>query len=111
MELIPSLHHCIRRRTISCLAPVLVPLLKIHDLGSPSCICKKFIDYIIIVKPLWCRSNSHKISPIRSIQSLGKAEILKMLDEQVAEGKPRELTAVCRFCNTEYTYTEKDLIG
>ena len=44
------------------------------------------------------------------IKSLGKAEILKMLDEQVAEGKPRELTAVCRFCNTEYTFTEKDLI-
>lgn len=47
----------------------------------------------------------------RKIQSLGKAEILKMLDEQVAEGKARELTAVCRFCNTEYTYTEKDLLG
>ena len=46
----------------------------------------------------------------KKIQSLGKAEILKMLDEQVAEGKARELTAVCRFCNTEYTYSEKDLL-
>ncbi len=45
----------------------------------------------------------------QKIKSLGKAEILKMLDEQEAEGKPRELTAVCRFCNTEYTYTEADL--
>ena len=44
------------------------------------------------------------------IKSLGKAEILKMLDEQVAEGKPRELTAICRFCNSEYTFTEKDLV-
>ena len=44
------------------------------------------------------------------IKSLGKAEILKMLDEQVSEGKPRELTAICRFCNGEYTFTEKDLI-
>lgn len=44
------------------------------------------------------------------IKSLGKGEILKMLDEQVAEGKPRELTAVCRFCNSEYTFTEKELI-
>lgn len=44
------------------------------------------------------------------IKSLGKGEILKMLDEQVAEGKARELTAVCRFCNTEYTFTEKELI-
>ena len=44
------------------------------------------------------------------IKSLGKAEILKMLDEQVAEGKKRELTAVCRFCNSEYTFSESDLI-
>ena len=45
------------------------------------------------------------------IKSLGRAEIEKMLDEQVAEGKPRELTAVCRFCNSEYTFTEKDLLS
>lgn len=44
------------------------------------------------------------------IKSLGKAEIAKMLDEQEAEGKPRELTAICRFCNTEYTYSEKTLL-
>ncbi len=44
------------------------------------------------------------------IRSLGKGEILKMLDEQESEGKPRELTAVCRFCNSEYTFTEKNLI-
>ena len=44
------------------------------------------------------------------IKSLGKSEILKMLDEQVAEGKPRELTAICRFCNSEYTFTEKELV-
>ncbi len=43
--------------------------------------------------------------------SLGKKELTNLLNEQQAEGKPRELTAVCRFCNTEYTFTEKDLIG
>ena len=47
----------------------------------------------------------------KKILSLGKAELGKMLDEQQAEGKPRELTAVCRFCNTEYTFDEKTLIG
>lgn len=47
---------------------------------------------------------------LEKIKSLGKGEILKMLDEQVAEGKPRELTAVCRFCNSEYTFTEKELV-
>ncbi len=45
------------------------------------------------------------------IKSLGRAEIEKMLEEQEAEGKPRELTAVCRFCNSEYTFTEADLLG
>ena len=44
------------------------------------------------------------------IKSLGKGEILKMLDEQEAEGKARELTAICRFCNSEYTFTEKELV-
>ena len=46
----------------------------------------------------------------KKIQSLGEKEILTMLDEQVAEGKPRELTAICRFCNSEYTFTESDLL-
>lgn len=44
------------------------------------------------------------------IKALGKGEILKMLDEQEAEGKARELTAVCRFCNSEYTFTERELV-
>ncbi len=42
------------------------------------------------------------------ILSLGKAEIANMYNEQEAEGKPRELTAVCRFCNSEYTFVESD---
>ena len=47
----------------------------------------------------------------KKIMSLGKGEVKTLLDEQEAEGKTRELTAVCRFCNNEYTYTEKDLLG
>lgn len=47
----------------------------------------------------------------KKIKSLGKGEILKMLDEQEQEGKARELTAVCRFCNSEYTFTESDLLN
>ena len=45
------------------------------------------------------------------IKSVGKTEILKMLDEEVAEGKSRELTAVCRFCNTSYKFSEKELLS
>ena len=44
------------------------------------------------------------------ICSLGKKELSNLLNEQEAEGKPRELTAVCRFCNGEYTFTERELI-
>ena len=47
---------------------------------------------------------------LKKILSLGQKDILTMLDEQEAEGKPRELTAVCRFCNTDYTFTEKELV-
>ncbi len=46
----------------------------------------------------------------KKMRSLGEKEIINMLNEQEAEGKPRELTAVCRFCNSEYTFTEKDLL-
>lgn len=45
------------------------------------------------------------------ILSLGKEEIMNMYNEQEAEGKPRELTAVCRFCNTEYTFKESDFFS
>ena len=48
---------------------------------------------------------------LAKIKSLGRSEIANMLDEQEAEGKPRELTAICRFCNTEYTFGERELLG
>lgn len=44
------------------------------------------------------------------IRRLGREEILKLFDEQEAEGKPRELEVVCRFCNTRYVFHEKDLL-
>ena len=47
----------------------------------------------------------------KKIMSLGKKEVMNMLNEQEAEGKPHELTAICRFCNSEYTYSEKELLG
>ncbi len=47
---------------------------------------------------------------LKKIRSLSKTEIQRMLSEQEAEGKPRELTAVCRFCGSEYTFGEKVLL-
>ena len=45
----------------------------------------------------------------KKIKSLGEKEIMSMLDEQEKEGKKRELTAICHFCNSEYTFDEKEL--
>ncbi len=55
-----------------------------------------------------CDCSSERM--LSKIRSLGKKEIADMLSEQEAEGKPRELTAVCRFCNSEYTFDEKTLL-
>ena len=56
-----------------------------------------------------CDCSSERMK--KKIMSLGTKEVANLLDEQEAEGKARELTAICRFCNSEYTYTEKDLLG
>lgn len=47
----------------------------------------------------------------KKMRSIGPAELLKMLDEQEAEGNPRDLTAVCRFCESEYKFTEEELLS
>lgn len=47
----------------------------------------------------------------KKIRALGAAEIKSMFDEQESEGKPRVLTAVCHFCNSEYSFDEKDLLS
>ena len=47
----------------------------------------------------------------KKILSLGRTEVANLLDEQQAEGKPRELTAECRFCNSKYTFSEKELLS
>lgn len=45
----------------------------------------------------------------RALITLGKPELLKMLDEQVAEGKPPVLTVNCRFCDKTQTFTRDDI--
>lgn len=47
----------------------------------------------------------------KKVLSLGNEQVKKMLDEQESEGKARELTAVCRFCNSSYTFGEEELLG
>ncbi|MCQ2428148.1 MAG: Hsp33 family molecular chaperone HslO [Clostridia bacterium] len=47
---------------------------------------------------------------LRAVSSIGEKDILKLLDEQEAEGKPRELEVACRFCDKKYTFGEKTLL-
>ena len=44
-----------------------------------------------------------------ALHSLGQKELRRMLDEQLAEGKPEELEICCRFCNSKYRFDAKQL--
>ena len=46
----------------------------------------------------------------KAMRSIDPKEIRKMFDEQIAEGKAEELEIVCRFCNTKYSFTPKDIL-
>ena len=45
----------------------------------------------------------------KALISLGKTELDKMLDEQVAEGKQEELEVNCRFCNKKHVFNRRDV--
>jgi molecular chaperone Hsp33 len=45
------------------------------------------------------------------LRSLGKNELSKLLDEQTAEGKPRELEVECRFCDKTEVFDEAQLMA
>ena len=56
------------------------------------------------------QKNFKNVRLLHKIRSLRREDILSMLDEQEKEGKARELEAVCRFCQSAYTFTEKELL-
>ena len=45
----------------------------------------------------------------RALITLGEKDLYKLLDEQEAEGKPRELEVNCRFCGRSEIFTEADI--
>ncbi len=47
---------------------------------------------------------------LHAVASLGRKDVTKLLDEQEAEGKPRELEVTCRFCNGAYTFDEATIL-
>ena len=44
-----------------------------------------------------------------ALRAMGERDILKLFDEQEAEGKPRELEVCCRFCDSRFVFTPTDL--
>ncbi len=45
----------------------------------------------------------------RALRSLSPEELRRLYNEQIAEGKPEELTVECRFCNSKYSFKPSDL--
>ena len=54
--------------------------------------------------------NCSKIRMRGALRKIGEKELLSMLDEEEAEGKPRALTVSCQFCNKSYVFGEHELI-
>lgn len=58
------------------------------------------VDYI-------CTCSEERMK--NALKSIGEADLRKLFEEQLAEGKPEELEIICRFCNSKYTFKPQDL--
>ena len=54
-----------------------------------------------------CTCSRERVSD--ALHSLGKKELYKMLEEQVAEGKDESLEVLCKFCDKKEVFTKKDI--
>jgi len=54
-----------------------------------------------------CTCSRERVSD--ALHSLGKKELYKMLEEQVAEGKDESLEVLCKFCDKKEIFTKKDI--
>jgi molecular chaperone Hsp33 len=57
------------------------------------------------------KCNCSRERTTRALITLGKADLLKLIDEQVAEGKPARLEVNCRFCDKKQYYNRDDIEG
>ncbi len=55
------------------------------------------------------RCNCSRDRTTRALVTLGKPDLLKLLDEQIAEGKPARLEINCRFCDKKQYYDRADI--
>lgn len=57
------------------------------------------------------RCNCSRDRVANALRSLGKKELMNLLDEQTAEGKPRELEVQCQFCDKTEIFDEAAING
>lgn len=55
------------------------------------------------------RCNCSRERTTRALITLGKNDLMKLLSEQVAEGKPERLEVCCRFCDKKQYYNKTDI--
>ena len=55
------------------------------------------------------RCNCNRERTTRALITLGKPELLKLLEEQVSEGKHERLEISCRFCDKKQYYNRADV--
>jgi len=55
------------------------------------------------------KCNCSRERTTRALITLGKPDLLKLLEEQVAEGKPERLEVCCRFCDKKQYYNRADI--
>lgn len=55
------------------------------------------------------RCNCNRERTTRALITLGKEELLSLLEEQTAEGKPERLEINCRFCDKKQYYNRDDI--
>ena len=96
---------------ISKLANISTLLSRGTSLGEIADVALEGIEYDIFDEldvEYRCDCSRERVAAM--LRSLGKKEILTLLDEQTAEGKPRELEVKCRFCGQAEVFDESALM-
>ncbi|MBE6553799.1 MAG: Hsp33 family molecular chaperone HslO [Ruminococcaceae bacterium] len=55
------------------------------------------------------KCNCSRERTTRALITLGKADLMRLIDEQVSEGKPARLEVNCRFCDKKQYYNRDDV--
>ncbi len=55
------------------------------------------------------RCNCNRERTTKALITLGKPDLFKLLEEQIAEGKPERLEITCRFCDKKQYYDRDDI--